>query len=83
MRPGITGLWQICRSNRASGDFHQWIYYDMLYVRHLSFLLDVKILVATLLTFGGCWGVPITWIIPSRKLYAETRPWVIPMLVQE
>ena len=25
VRPGVTGLWQICRKDRSSGDFHQWI----------------------------------------------------------
>lgn len=73
--PGITGLWQICRSQRATGDFHQWIYYDMLYVRHMSLRLDLKILVATVLTMGGRWGVPVTWLIPVHRLYSETRPW--------
>lgn len=71
VRPGITGLWQICRNNRSSGDFHQWIYYDMLYVRHLSPWLDVKILLATVLTLGGRWSVPLHWIIPGRKLRAR------------
>ncbi len=27
VRPGITGFWQVCRHNRAAGDFHQWIEY--------------------------------------------------------
>jgi len=73
VRPGITGLWQVCRHDRAHGDFHQWIFYDMLYVRHMSFWLDVKILIATLLTLGGRWSVPLTWIIPRRRLYAENQ----------
>ena len=47
VRPGITGFWQVCRHNRAAGDFHQWIEYDLLYVQHLSFVLDLKILAAT------------------------------------
>jgi lipopolysaccharide/colanic/teichoic acid biosynthesis glycosyltransferase len=51
--PGITGMWQVCRHDRANGDFHQWIEYDLLYVRHLSIWLDLKILAATLLTAGG------------------------------
>jgi len=68
VRPGITGLWQICRHERAAGDFHQWIHYDMLYVRHLSFGLDLRILLATLLTFGGRWSVPVTWLIPAWRL---------------
>ena len=53
VRPGITGLWQVCRHDRSSGDFHQWIYYDMQYVRHMSFVLDIKILIATVITLGG------------------------------
>lgn len=71
VRPGITGLWQICRQDRSGGDFHQWIHYDMLYVRHLSFWLDAKILLATLLTLGGRWSVPVTWLIPARRLCEE------------
>ncbi len=73
VRPGITGLWQICRSRRSSGDFHQWIFYDMLYVAHASFWLDVKILAATVLTLGGRWKVPYTWLISSRALYDDSQ----------
>jgi len=71
VRPGITGLWQICRHEREAGDFHQWIYYDMLYVRHMSFRVDLKIFMATLLTLGGRWSVPQAWIIPDRHTPAE------------
>lgn len=63
VRPGITGLWQVCRRDRASGDFHQWIHYDLLYVRNQSFLVDLKILLATGLTLGGRWPVPVERII--------------------
>jgi len=63
VRPGITGLWQVCRHDRANGDFHQWIQYDLLYVRHMSFLLDFKIFVATLLTAGGKWAVPLSKVL--------------------
>lgn len=66
VRPGITGLWQICRHERSAGDFHQWIFYDILYVRHMSLLLDLKILLATLFTFGGRWSVPLQWMIPAQ-----------------
>ncbi|MBN1341547.1 MAG: sugar transferase [Phycisphaerae bacterium] len=69
--PGITGLWQVCRQDRLSGDFHQWIHYDMLYVRHMSPWLDVKILVATALSLGGRRSVPLRWMIPPRKLAVE------------
>jgi len=53
VRPGITGLWQLCRDRSSENDFHQWIYYDLAYVRHFSLWLDFKILVATVLTLGG------------------------------
>ncbi len=68
VRPGITGLWQVCRHDRSDGDFHQWIHYDLLYVEHMSAGVDVKIVLATILTLGGKWCVPLTWIIPRRKL---------------
>ena len=64
--PGITGLWQICRDERSDGDFHQWIYYDLAYVRNLSIWLDLKILIATLITLGGKWNVPYVWFIPTH-----------------
>lgn len=63
VRPGITGLWQICRDQRSEGDFHQWIAYDIMYVRHLSLLLDMKILIATVLTLGGMWSVKASWMV--------------------
>jgi lipopolysaccharide/colanic/teichoic acid biosynthesis glycosyltransferase len=56
VRPGITGLWQVCRHDRESGDFHQWIEYDLLYVQHMSLWLDLKILVGTVVTLGGKLG---------------------------
>jgi len=68
--PGITGLWQVCRGNREQSDFNQWIYYDILYVRNLSILLDLKILAATVLTLGGKWRVPQHWLLPGTHLDA-------------
>ncbi|UCC22176.1 MAG: sugar transferase [Planctomycetota bacterium] len=41
VRPGITGLWQICRTRRPTKDFQEWIYYDIEYVRKLSLKLDL------------------------------------------
>jgi lipopolysaccharide/colanic/teichoic acid biosynthesis glycosyltransferase len=83
VRPGITGLWQICRHDREQGDFHQWIQYDLLYVRNASLFLDFKILVATVLTAGGRHPVAIERIIPSesRPLPAELpkRPHAEPL----
>jgi lipopolysaccharide/colanic/teichoic acid biosynthesis glycosyltransferase/carbonic anhydrase/acetyltransferase-like protein (isoleucine patch superfamily) len=69
VRPGITGLWQICRHDRDQGDFHQWIQYDLLYVRHQSLLVDLKILLSTVIAVAGRGHVPLEWIIPQRTLH--------------
>lgn len=74
VRPGITGLWQVCRGNREESDFNQWILYDILYVRHFSLLLDAKILAMTILTLGGKWSVPISWMIPSAGGRPASNP---------
>jgi lipopolysaccharide/colanic/teichoic acid biosynthesis glycosyltransferase len=68
VRPGITGLWQVCRQRRSQGDFHQWIHFDLLYVQHMSLLVDIRILAATVLTLGGHWPVPCSWIVSPREL---------------
>jgi lipopolysaccharide/colanic/teichoic acid biosynthesis glycosyltransferase len=68
VRPGITGLWQVCRGeDRSRGDFHEWIFFDIAYVRHVSVWLDLKIVLATLLTLGGRWSVPMSWMIPAAR----------------
>jgi lipopolysaccharide/colanic/teichoic acid biosynthesis glycosyltransferase len=66
VRPGVTGLWQVCRQDRSSGDFHQWIEYDLLYVQRMTFAMDLKILVATFLTLGGKIPVPVGWIVSGE-----------------
>ncbi len=76
VRPGITGLWQVCRHDRSQGDFHQWIAYDTLYVRNLSFAVDLKVLLATFLTLGGKWNVPESWIVPRKP--ARRIPEAVP-----
>ena len=43
VRPGITGLWQVCRTRLSSQDFQEWVYYDTQYVRNLSFRQDLYI----------------------------------------
>ncbi|MGE5294759.1 MAG: sugar transferase [Solirubrobacterales bacterium] len=43
VRPGITGLWQVCRTRAAHKDFQEWIQYDTKYVRDLSPRLDLWI----------------------------------------
>jgi len=68
VRPGITGLWQVCRAERNSGDFHQWIHYDLLYVRNISFAVDVKLIGATVLTLLSGKRVPVTWVLPAAAL---------------
>jgi lipopolysaccharide/colanic/teichoic acid biosynthesis glycosyltransferase len=71
VRPGITGLWQVCRRDRDAGDFHQWIYYDVLYVRHRSLWLDLRIFLATLITLAGRWPVKLHWMIPAYRMAAH------------
>jgi lipopolysaccharide/colanic/teichoic acid biosynthesis glycosyltransferase len=66
VRAGITGLWQVCREERKAGDFHQWILYDLLYVRHMSPLLDFRILIATVLTLAGGRRVPASRVLGAR-----------------
>lgn len=73
VRPGITGLWQVCRKDRKTGDFHQWIHYDLLYVRNVSFRLDVMILAATLITLGGRKPVPLQLMLGRKRHGARVR----------
>jgi lipopolysaccharide/colanic/teichoic acid biosynthesis glycosyltransferase len=73
VRAGITGLWQVCREARSAGDFHQWILYDLLYVQHMSALVDLRILLATVLTGGGMTRVPVTWVIPASRHDREPK----------
>ena len=47
VKPGITGLWQV--NGRSQAAFHDWIHYDMHYVRNYSLRLDLKILMQTIL----------------------------------
>lgn len=43
VRPGITGLWQVCRTRQPGKDFQEWIHYDTEYVRNLSLRMDLWI----------------------------------------
>jgi lipopolysaccharide/colanic/teichoic acid biosynthesis glycosyltransferase/carbonic anhydrase/acetyltransferase-like protein (isoleucine patch superfamily) len=47
VKPGMTGLWQVEHGGEAA-DFNQWISYDLGYLGHQSFWLDVRILFKTL-----------------------------------
>jgi lipopolysaccharide/colanic/teichoic acid biosynthesis glycosyltransferase len=71
VRAGITGLWQVCRDERTKGDFHQWIEYDSMYVRHMSWAVDLRIILATIWTFGGAGRVPYERIIPNARIAAK------------
>ncbi|OGQ51585.1 MAG: hypothetical protein A3J24_00890 [Deltaproteobacteria bacterium RIFCSPLOWO2_02_FULL_53_8] len=46
VKPGVTGMWQV--EGRGGVSFHDWIRYDVYYVKNQSLLLDVKILFKTL-----------------------------------
>jgi lipopolysaccharide/colanic/teichoic acid biosynthesis glycosyltransferase len=72
VRPGITGLWQVCRHDRHKGDFHQWIYYDLLYVRNMSPWLDLKIIAFTFLSLARRKPIPLSWLLAPEK-YGERR----------
>ncbi len=73
VEPGITGLWQICRNERSAADFHQWIYYDLLYVHHRSLALDLKILVATVVSLAGRYPVPLSRLLPPETFHERRR----------
>ncbi|HAG50823.1 MAG TPA: hypothetical protein DCL42_05745 [Deltaproteobacteria bacterium] len=46
VKPGITGLWQV--QGRSEASFHDWIRYDVYYVKNQSLWLDIKILLRTI-----------------------------------
>ncbi len=73
VRPGMTGLWQVCRKDREHGDFHQWIHYDLLYVRNVSLRLDLMIIAATLVTLGGRRPVPLRVMLGRSQRGAGAR----------
>jgi len=52
VRPGITGLWQVCRTRQPMKDFQEWIYYDTRYVRNLSLKTDLWICWRTVKKLG-------------------------------
>ena len=57
--PGITGLWQI--SGLRDLPIHHNIRFDLYYIRHRSFGLDMKILAATLLTVFDVFRIRKDW----------------------
>ena len=71
VRPGISGMWQVCRAERNAGDFHQWIHYDLLYVRNMSFVVDLRLVVTTCVTLLTGKRVPASWVLPASALQGE------------
>ncbi len=58
VRPGITGLWQICRTRMPMRDFQEWIFFDIKYVKNLSLKTDLWI----------CWRTAIHLI---KKFFTQ------------
>ena len=83
VRPGITGLWQVCRHDRDTADFHQWIEYDLLYVRNLGPLLDLKIMAATILTAGGKFPVAVARLVTPAPKPLDSPPAATPQPIPE
>jgi lipopolysaccharide/colanic/teichoic acid biosynthesis glycosyltransferase len=54
VKPGLTCLWQI--RGRSNVGFDKWMEYDREYVRNMSFLLDVQILLRTVWVVISCRG---------------------------
>jgi lipopolysaccharide/colanic/teichoic acid biosynthesis glycosyltransferase len=48
VRPGVTGLWQVNRTRIRGTDFQEWIKYDIQYVEHQSWALDLHIIIKTI-----------------------------------
>jgi lipopolysaccharide/colanic/teichoic acid biosynthesis glycosyltransferase len=72
VRPGITGLWQICRHDRGEGDFSQWICYDVAYVRHMSFWLDMKIIFYTVVSCLTSWKyISMKTVLPNADHHCD------------
>ena len=45
-----------------------------MYVQHMSWGVDLRIILATIWTFGGAGRVPFTRIIPNARLAARQPP---------
>ena len=49
VRAGLTGLWQVERGARSTGDFQEWIHWDTKYANEASLRMDLKVIWKTLL----------------------------------
>jgi lipopolysaccharide/colanic/teichoic acid biosynthesis glycosyltransferase len=61
--PGMTGLWQVSGKNRTT--FEEMIQLDIRYARHVSLLLDLKIILLT------PWAVAVQFWDTSRRRRAQ------------
>lgn len=48
VRPGVTGLWQVCRTREEGKDFQEWIRFDIEYVEHGTLMTDLWIVYRTI-----------------------------------
>ncbi|QDU70974.1 sugar transferase [Mucisphaera calidilacus] len=48
VRPGVTGLWQVCRTREEGKDFQEWIRFDIEYVEHGTLMTDIWIVYRTI-----------------------------------
>ncbi len=53
VRPGVTGLWQVCRTRQPHVDFQEWVRYDLEYIRRRSWWFDLWIIIRTPLAILG------------------------------
>jgi lipopolysaccharide/colanic/teichoic acid biosynthesis glycosyltransferase len=54
VKPGLTCLWQI--RGRSTVSFDTWMEYDREYIREMSLVLDLRILVRTVWAVLSCKG---------------------------
>ena len=47
LTPGLTGMWQLSGDRQKA--IHENMDYDLYYIRHVSFFLDIAILIETLI----------------------------------
>jgi lipopolysaccharide/colanic/teichoic acid biosynthesis glycosyltransferase len=78
-RPGVTGLWQVCRTRRQGEDFQEWIRYDIEYVEKASWRLDLWIIYRTMAMMArdfGRLGASAARRLPffPKKRKADTVP---------
>jgi lipopolysaccharide/colanic/teichoic acid biosynthesis glycosyltransferase len=68
VRPGVTGLWQACRTRCPHQDFQEWIAYDKTYVKNVSLKLDIWICCLTVIKiFESVYKIIKGLFVKSRK----------------